>query len=181
MSISGKTGPRSTVEPENTIEVCRQRARGNAGEQCLAAFMLAAQAGDQSTYALLLGEVTQVLRRAVRRRYGFLQPSDIEDLVQEILLSLHAARATYDLDRPFLPWLWAIARNRMADAARRYARSSAHEVVSDPLVETFSEVEVNFYESAYGDPLALRAAICHLPLGQRQAVELFKLRELSLK
>ncbi len=39
----------------------------------------------------------------------------------------------------------------------------------------------SFPLEAYGDPEALRQAIGHLPKGQRQALELLELEELSLK
>jgi len=143
--------------------------------------MRAAQDGDKAAYAQLLSEVALLLRRVVQRRSPFLQPSDVEDVVQEILISLHVARATYDPARPFLPWLLAIARNRLADAARRYARRAAHEVANEQAVETFLDRETNILTSAYGDPEALRHAIRGLPEGQRRAVELLKLREMSLK
>jgi DNA-directed RNA polymerase specialized sigma24 family protein len=58
----------------------------------LSELMRAAQAGDQRAYAKLLQELAPLLRRAIRSQRGFLQPSDIEDLVQDILLSLHQAR-----------------------------------------------------------------------------------------
>ena len=35
--------------------------------------------------------------------------SDAEDAVQDILLTVHAVRYTYDPTRPFGPWLVAIA------------------------------------------------------------------------
>lgn len=150
-------------------------------DSCLAGLMRAAQDGDKAAYARLLGEVAFLLRHFVRRRSPFLQPSDVEDIVQEILISLHVARATYDPVRPFLPWLLGIARNRMADAARRHARRSTHEVADEGAVETFLDRDANIPMNAYGDPEALRRAIRDLPEGQRHAVELLKLREMSLK
>jgi RNA polymerase sigma factor (sigma-70 family) len=147
----------------------------------LADLMRAAQDGDKAAYAQLLNEVAYILRHFVRRRSPFLQPSDVEDIVQEVLISLHVGRATYDPARPFLPWLLGITRNRMADAARRFARRSAHEVADEGAVETFLDRDTNIPVNAYGDPEALRRAIRDLPEGQRQAVELLKLREMSLK
>lgn len=143
--------------------------------------MRLAQDGDKAAYAQLLGEVTPLLRRAVGRRYGFLQPSDIDDLVQEVLLSVHVSRATYDPSRPFLPWLMAIARNRMIDGVRRSARRSANEVAVGRPLETFCDPDTNNPTTTYKDPEALRHAIHLLPEGQRRAVELLKLHELSLK
>ncbi|NJO33967.1 MAG: hypothetical protein HC869_13330 [Rhodospirillales bacterium] len=81
----------------------------------LSALMQLAQAGDAWAYSMLLNLLTPLLDDMIRRRLRFLQPQDVNDLVQDTLLSVHAARATYDASRPFLPWLAAIARNRMAD------------------------------------------------------------------
>jgi DNA-directed RNA polymerase specialized sigma24 family protein len=39
-------------------------------------------------------------------------PSDHEDLLQEVLLSVHAARATYDPTRPFILLSFTSARER---------------------------------------------------------------------
>jgi RNA polymerase sigma factor (sigma-70 family) len=155
-------------------------SEGPDQSQRLAGLMRAAQDGDGKAYAALLGEVVPLLRRAVRRRFGFLQPHDVEDLVQDILLSLHAARATWDPARPFLPWLMAIARNRIVDGARRYARRAANEVDGRGAPETFAVEAANMPREGSGDEEALRQAIGDLPAGQRQAIELLKLREMSL-
>jgi RNA polymerase sigma-70 factor (ECF subfamily) len=147
----------------------------------LARLMRAAQAGDRDAYGRLLHELIPLLRRAVRRQRALLKPQDAEDLLQDILLSLHQARRTYDPARPFLPWVMAIARNRVVDGARRYISRSAHEVVVDQLPETFSQPDPNTIDGPFGDPEALRLAVKTLPDGQRRAIELLKLREMSLK
>jgi len=150
-------------------------------DRALAMQMRAVQAGDGQAYAALLRTITPRLRQIIRNQQQFLQPADIEDLVQEVLLSVHAVRATYDPERPFLPWLMAITQNRLADSARRYARRAAHEVQTETLPVTFSEDMANSQSGTYGDSEALRQAIQALPRGQRQAIEMLKLREMSLK
>jgi RNA polymerase sigma factor (sigma-70 family) len=147
----------------------------------LARLMAAAQAGDSQSYRTLLSEIAPIVRRIVRRRHPFLSTEDIEDLVQEVLLSVHAVRATYDPARPFLPWLVAITRHRIADAARRHVRQKAWEVAVDEYPETFEAAETNTTSEEYGDAQALRHAVSGLPQGQRTAIELTKLQELSLK
>lgn len=154
---------------------------GKVESDRLGSLMRAAQGGDGDAYLRLLTEATPLLRRGLRRERGYLQAADIEDIVQETLISLHSVRATYDPARPFLPWLMAIARNRSADAARRYVRRTANEVSVATYPETFSEESTNRIEETYGDPEALREAIGNLPPGQRRAVEMLKLREMSLK
>ena len=91
-------------------------ARRGANDLRRAALMQAAHDGDRVAYAGLLRELVPLLQRLVGWRLGFLQPTDRKDLAQDMLLSLHAARATYDPRRPFTPWLMSIAHHRMLDA-----------------------------------------------------------------
>ena len=100
--------------------------------------MAAAQDGDAHAYRALLGEIAPIARRIIRRRHPFLSVEDTEDLVQDVLLSVHAVRATYGTNRPFLPWLIAITRHRVADGARRHVRQKAWEVAVDEYPETFA-------------------------------------------
>src|SRR2546422_6880906 len=67
-----------------------------------AALMRAMQAGDADAYIQLMREITPRIRFVVRSRRKFLAVDDIEDLVQDVLLSVHAVRATYDPGRPFI-------------------------------------------------------------------------------
>jgi RNA polymerase sigma-70 factor (ECF subfamily) len=143
--------------------------------------MQRAQEGDSAAYSELLTELVPLLRRQIRHRRRMLQPQDIEDLVQEVLLSLHAVRNTYDPSRSFLPWLMAIAHNRMVDGIRRQVRRSANEVTVEQLPETFPDAATNTIDTAYGDPEALRRAVQGLPPGQRVAIEMVKMKEMSLK
>jgi RNA polymerase sigma factor (sigma-70 family) len=146
-------------------------------EHRLAGFMQSAQDGDGEAYAVLLHEVASLLRTIVGRRLRTVQRPDIEDLVQDILLSLHQARATYDPAQPFMPWLMAITRHRVADGARRYARRTSNEVVCDAFPELAASAE-----RARRDPEqhALARAMAQLPFRQQQAIELVKLREMSV-
>jgi RNA polymerase sigma factor (sigma-70 family) len=143
--------------------------------------MREAQLGDAEAYAELLRDLTVRLRRIVARLRNFLNVEDVEDVVQEVLLSIHTVRATYDADRPFMPWVLAIVRNRLADAARRDARRAAREVVDADLIVTFQGPEPNTEVPEHYDPEALRRAIAELPAGQRQAIDLLKLQGLSLE
>jgi RNA polymerase sigma-70 factor (ECF subfamily) len=142
--------------------------------------MRAAQGGDRDAYRALLTAVTPRIRRFVRSRRGAADGADLEDLVQDVLLSAHTVLATYDPARPVMPWLLAIARHRIADAARRRVRS-AREVAVEDLEVTFADVATNTWNEGPGDLEALAAAIRQLPAGQRQAIELLKLQQLSLK
>jgi RNA polymerase sigma-70 factor (ECF subfamily) len=152
-----------------------------APDEHLSRLMARAQRGDSHAYVTLLRAITPRIRRLVRSRRRFLNEADVEDVVQEVLLSVHAVRATYDPARPLMPWLSAIVLHRLADTARRHVRQVSREIGVDDLDVTFQIPAANSREGTFGDPEALTQAIHALPPGQRQAVELLKLRELSLK
>lgn len=137
-------------------------------DEQLRRLMRAAQNGDADAYRALLTVVTPRIRRLVHARRGFLGPADTEDLVQDVLLSVHSVLATYDPSRPFMPWLMAIVRNRLVDAARRYGRQRAHETPVDDVQVTFGEVVANTRDEGIGDLEALEQALRTLPAGQRQ-------------
>jgi RNA polymerase sigma-70 factor (ECF subfamily) len=143
-----------------------------------AGLMAAAQSGDAASYRRLLTAVTPYLRSVAARHHR--DRADIEDSVQDILLTVHAVRHTYDPARPFKPWLVAIARRRIIDRLRGQGRRRARETFLAPEHETFAAPETNTYE-AEPDARALRDAVAQLPEGQRQAVTLLKIEEKSLK
>jgi RNA polymerase sigma factor (sigma-70 family) len=152
-----------------------------AKERELSALMRAAQLGDRAAYTRLVREIMPLLQRLLRARLRVLQPADRDDLVQDVLLSLHRAMATYDPRREFFPWLMTIARNKMVDRARRCARTIANEVLVDDLDAIDAGERFAPCAESYGDPEALRQAVSRLPAGQRAAIELLKIRELSSK
>lgn len=80
--------------------------------------MRLAMAGDSRAYSKLLAESARILRPYISKRLNNKQ--DIEDVVQEILLSIHKARHTYDSNRPYSPWLYAIAHFRLQDFLRKH-------------------------------------------------------------
>lgn len=145
----------------------------------LGALMRAAQDGDGVAYTKLLKQIVPIARRVAQRRWlGEMSPDDI---AQDVLLSVHSVRHTYDPARPFKPWLMTIIHNRLVDAQRRQIRRANKEVVVAEVPETFSDDEPNWLLEGPGDPEELKRAIADLPPSQRQAIELLKLKELSLK
>ena len=140
--------------------------------------MVAAQAGDQRSYAVFLQEAARFARVIARRFHR--DASTIEDVVQETLLSLHRVRHTYEPGRPVEPWVAAVARARAIDALRARKRRAPfeHEMTS----EAMGEVPDGARHSE--DALAARgevdAALAELSPGQRAAVRMLKIEEMSL-
>jgi RNA polymerase sigma-70 factor (ECF subfamily) len=139
-------------------------------------WMTAAQRGERASYERLLTELLPFVRGLVRGRIGD-RPA-VEDIVQEVLLSIHTARHTYRAERPFSPWVRAIARNAVTDWGRREARRSrrelALEAVEIPAAEPSQEPATKVLSPA------LRRALAALPEPQRQAVLLLKVEGLSV-
>ncbi len=140
-----------------------------ADDATLARLMAQAQDGDGSAYRLVLETSRDWLRRFFRNRIA---PQVIDDLVQETLLSLHNKRASYDPDRPFLPWLAAIARYRWIDELRRTYRTAADELSGSEAAEPQDDELIA--------RISLDRLLARLPASQITAIRLVKLEGLSI-
>jgi RNA polymerase sigma-70 factor, ECF subfamily len=140
--------------------------------------MAAAQSGDAAAYDALLRDILPFLRTLARRER--VSPEQVEDVVQDTLLTIHRVRHTYDPTRPFVPWLVAIAKRRSIDARRRSGRIGAWEKAAPELLETFEDQAAN--KQAELDEMRewLQRALRNLPYKQRDAINLVKSRGLSV-
>jgi RNA polymerase sigma factor (sigma-70 family) len=88
------------------------------------ALMRAAVGGDAKSYKTLLETLPGFLRSITRRGYARfgVEPNDVEDVVQEVLLAIHLKRHTWKIGAPVAPWIMAIARHKLIDALRRRGR-----------------------------------------------------------
>jgi RNA polymerase sigma factor (sigma-70 family) len=140
--------------------------------------MRAAQSGERTAYERLLRDVTPFIRSIVRRHCN--NRADIEEMVQDTLLTLHRVRHTYDPARPFGPWLAAIASRRSIDALRRRVRVSKFEAPEDGAYETFADAAANSDLEAVRSSEEIAQMLGRLPPKQREALEALKLKEMSL-
>lgn len=181
------SGPRKRVPPLTLVKGAS--GSGDAGrdtgddasserELNWSILMAHAQAGDAGAYRRLLGEISPYLRRLAARRHS--DPADIEDTVQDILLTVHAIRYTYDPTRPFGPWLVTIAQRRIIDRLRRRGRLQSREAPLTEEHETFPAEQANLADEM-SDRRELHEAVERLPASQREAIRLLKLKEMSLK
>ncbi|QDZ08085.1 sigma-70 family RNA polymerase sigma factor [Sphingomonas panacisoli] len=104
-----------------------------ASEDELRGLMISGLDGNAVDHAALLRLLVPLLRGFYRRRANG-SADDIEDLVQETLIAVHTRRSTYDRDRIFTAWLFAIARYKMIDHFRRVRRLQPIEDLEDTLV-----------------------------------------------
>src|SRR3979490_1073658 len=128
----------------------------NTGEHERAAPATRPQEGGAGAYRRLLAAIAPYLRNLAAHYHR--APQDVEDSVQDILLTVHAIRHTSDPARPFKPWLVAIGRRRIFDRLRGQTRIRARETFLEPEHETFAAPEANLYE-AEPDARALHEAV----------------------
>lgn len=140
--------------------------------------MANAQDGNHQAYGQLLEQVVPYLRSLAWHRLRNVE--DVEDAVQDILLTIHAIRDTYDPARPFGPWLVTIASHRISDHLRKRAHRLKREVALGPEHETFVEANPNLPDIAL-DSRRLCRVVESLPPAQRWAIKLLKLQEMSLR
>ena len=95
-------------------------------------------------------------------------------------MTLHRVRHTYEPSRPFKAWLAAIARRCSIDLLRHHGRLASREVSDSRAYETFADPKANRTMEVFTATDGLSKAISGLSQQQREAVELLKLRELSL-
>ncbi|HEX4050191.1 MAG TPA: sigma-70 family RNA polymerase sigma factor [Steroidobacteraceae bacterium] len=139
--------------------------------------MYAAQEGDRAAYERLLREIMPFVRSLSRRRCR--NPADVEEMVQDTLLTVHRVRHTYDPGRPFSAWLAAIATRRAIDLVRRRQRVSKYESTDSQLVETFPGAAANNELEAVQSADEVAHLLQQLPARQREALEMLKVRDMS--
>ena len=140
--------------------------------------MRAAQQGDAASYERFLHSITPFVRKLTNRYCRDAQLS--EDVVQDVLMTVHRMRHTWDPARLIIPWLATIAARRGIDRLRRRSRISRHEVNDDHAIETFATPTANNELGALRSVEAIEPLLAALPERQRQALEAVKIRGLSM-
>ncbi len=133
-----------------------------------------AQGGNAAAYRSLLSELVPMIRRAIVKSLP--NPQNADDVVQEILMSVHKALHTYDPHRPFWPWIHAIIQFRKADYLRQYYAQHDNSKLSlddpdtpDYLITSGPNGTIKDIEDAFEA----------LPDQQKKVVELMKIKGYS--
>jgi len=166
LPVRNQTAPSFELEQGHVSDDLESRLRG---------LWVRAQSGDEAAYRSALTLAATRLRGYFLRRMRT-QPDDVEDLVQETLLTIHLQRATYDPALPVTAWLHAIARHKFIDYLRRHGRSAAlHDPIDDVHETLLPVVEHDF--TARRD---IGKLLDLLPAEQRQAILDTKIEGLSV-
>ena len=150
--------------------------RSHEDEARWSGFMRAGQGGDQEAFETLLHEILPKVRSHVFGRLGGREHA--EDVVQNVLLSIHRSRHTYHPTRPFKPWLNAVMRNAVIDALRSRRHEWRHQSFDEH--EVPGELGPLPGEDGTLSP-ELQSALGELPDNQREAIELLHVEQLSVQ
>ena len=89
-------------------------------DDLFADLMRQAQAGDGVAYERLLRTIAPLIRSFFSRRIA--SPHDVDDILQNTLVAIHKASHTYNTNRSFTGWMFAIARYKLNDFLREHYR-----------------------------------------------------------
>ncbi len=133
-----------------------------------------AQKGDTVAYRSLLSDLIPVIRRTVIKSLP--NPQNADDVVQDVLLSVHKALHTYDPKRPFMPWVYSIIQFRKTDYLRQYYAQHDNVKLSLDDPDTPDYLVISGHNGTTKD---IEEAFDTLPDQQKKVVELMKIKGYS--
>jgi RNA polymerase sigma-70 factor (ECF subfamily) len=142
----------------------------------LKALMLASLDGNAASYRSLLDQLSRRLRAYYKGKLARVGrgATEAEDLVQEVLLTIHLKRHTYDTGELLTPWVYTIARYKLIDYLRR--TRTAASVPIDEGTEVMAQDDNVGAESSHD----IRKLLGRLPEKVRCSIECVKLEGRSV-
>jgi RNA polymerase sigma-70 factor (ECF subfamily) len=133
--------------------------------------------GDDAAFALVYDAVAP-------RLYGYLlrqtrESARAEDILQQTLLQIHRARASFIAGAEVMPWAFAIARRLLVDSVRR-GRRELLSADGEPDPGASSDIAADDMVQAQQLARRVERELAKLPPAQRVAFELVKNEGLSM-
>lgn len=137
--------------------------------------MIRYQNGDFNSFEILYnrhsGRIYEYLKRRVTKETA-------QDLLQEVFAKVHKSRDKFNLQYPFLPWIFTITRNTLFDFFKLSETRLSGKSDSNPELLKEFKSESQFSEGATPD---ISMILLHLPLTQKRAIELRYLQDWSFE
>ncbi len=138
--------------------------------------------GERDRFGVIVRRYERTVFRLALTYLG--NREEAADASQEIFLKAFRSLASYQTDRPFLPWLYSIALNALRTRRGRASRVARSETSAPDIEETYAD-------PANADPLDLavrseqarlvREGVSRLPQRLRSAVVLYYFEGLSVE
>lgn len=142
-----------------------------------------AQSGDKESFAVLVQKYHKNIYNLAYRMTS--NREDAMDVTQEVLLRAYRAIASFQPDKPFLPWVYRITWNICADRGRKIGRTPSEESIDDTdsgasrLASSTPSPDKTFENQELGR--TLKSAIDQLSDGYKELIVLFHVDGLSIK
>ena len=133
------------------------------------------QSGDKRAYKQLLSEIAPYIK--LRISGSLANPDWSEEIMQEVLISVHKSLKSYSADRPFKPWLNAITQFRRTDFLRKHYKNKSAKEASQENTDIFSDNVT--HDSHAGELLDIEKALGKIPYKQRKIFKLMKIEGYS--
>jgi len=147
-------------------------------ELSLEDLMSVAQAGDKKAYRKVFEQITPMIKAFIAKRVN--KPEDIDEITQEILISVHKASQTYDSSRPFKTWLFAIIKFRLNDYLRAVYRTAEKGIDSFDEKE-FEIADSDNSENSFDNAQMIEQMLGALPKKQQDIIKMTKVDGFSIK
>lgn len=136
-----------------------------------------AQNGDRRAYNKLLQNLASYTKSILGGSLA--NPEWVDDITQDVLVSVHKSLDTYSSERPFKPWVRSIIQFRKADFLRQHYKKKHVNESAFEHTEIFQE-DVTF-QPDYGELKDIDNAISTFPEKQQKIFKLLKIEGYSAK
>ena len=136
-----------------------------------------AQQGDKIAYNELLRDIMPFIQKVIARRLA--NPDWVDDITQDVLMSVHKSLKTYDPSLSFRPWLMAIVNFRRTDYLRKHYRIKEQKEKSANIAH-FHGAPVTTPTHA-GELKDIESALDSLPEKQRKIFRMIKIEGHSIE
>jgi RNA polymerase sigma-70 factor (ECF subfamily) len=143
-------------------------------ERILKELMISSLEGDQAAYQKLLSEISLIAKSYLIKRCRQLGPDRIDDLVQEVLMTVHLKKSSYRTDLPFLPWIYTVTKHKLIDDFRSSIRKTR---LDEKLSSDKNEI---IKEETKEDDFELELLVSGINEKQREILLMAKVEEIPL-
>lgn len=94
--------------------------------------------GNKKSYEEFLSYLGKYLEQIIISK--LIQKESVFDVVQEVLMAVHKSLPSYEIGRPFYPWLYSVMKYKLADHWRKLEKHQAGEFIEEghsPLGESY--------------------------------------------
>lgn len=131
--------------------------------------------GDKEAYHQLLVWLTQHCKCIIKltvRNYRNFPHEAVEDITQEIMIAFHEVHQSFDLTRPFLPWINSIIRHKTVDFLRK---KDFRVLMNSQDIFLVSETMAKIDELCDSDPLDLEHLMKNLSQTEVDIIRMAKI------